>query len=1174
VLVAGALALAGCSGASDVGEQPTTAPVANVKALNHPFSESDGGIHLRVRSGSEVRLSGRDSRGTTVPVLHYEWTALNPAAEAVALVKRNESTVKLRVPDVAGELEFRLTVTDGNGQSDDALVTIAVEEARDPDAFLTYAAAGGQFTVVAVTSVATALASDLPFELVIEPRLTYTDLEGVRHADFPLAMRTTRLAGRWLAATGTGGPDCADARNPRFAHPLPPLAMDEVLEHVGPDAPQLAIDPATIDDAVLRLKLTLTPAGSLPAGVAAGLCVLDADDAIVADPAAGSAGRTAGPGFTTAADGVSSETVVTHDQIAGTASRARDTRASAEAYYRTIDDAGAYSAKATLSGWLARAGLSDGVTDWEAMRTSLADSTTGAHATYLNNFDLGFGRDMYARLGACDDGATPATLAEATAGACDVYSVVVNYGSLEGAARTLQPIIAVAMEYSRAPASGPRRIVKFYTYAPTRHGDFRRVLSVDLDGRGEKFMPASCTACHSGTPRGLDARDATLYGNGGDVGSAFLAWDLDSLLYSDTDSGFSHEGDPSFTASERALVARFTRAEQEPAFRRLNQLAYLTYGDERRFPLARELLEGWYGGAGLPSPTFDGSHVPQGWRSDTPGNPADAELIYRDVFAHYCRACHMMQVPGPLGTGQFAIGSYADFAGAASLSTMLQSGHMPLARLTMDRFWLPSPGGDGRSAAQVLSEHLRDDGDDATVEFGRPGPVAVIGGLASPEDTLVRGADYLLDARGSTLFAGSAYAWRLEKPPGSEAQLTFADSATPTLTGVDLKGSYSLSLSVDGTDAPTCAEATSDGSPATSCETRVRRDSVPLVVTIADQDPLAPVPLDAGVTTALAIGLRTDSPGDGVRVIRQVEIADNAAGITAAACANTFSVCVSVPAGALVDAPVPGSVVVEDADGDRAATPAAFSVYVPAVLTSRVCRRDVPIRPNDGSAYPAVTIDVGDCVVGAGSRGLRFFDAGGTEIPGGRFAYTPPAGRMTTFVTAPPDSTRRVLSDDVARIDFRAEYADATAADADVSGMVEIGFVGHDDPLWSDAARPGDAVSFERLRAALALGTTCGSCHGRPDTSIGFLGATVQEGYARMRCGVDADEPLATPYVVLAEPTTSALLLKPAGELNHSFRGLNLTSDMVVSHQALPGVKQWIEQGAYDTELGTEPACP
>jgi mono/diheme cytochrome c family protein len=218
------------------------------------------------------------------------------------------------------------------------------------------------------------------------------------------------------------------------------------------------------------------------------------------------------------------------------------------------------------------------------------------------------------------------------------------------------------------------------------------VLSIDLDGRGEKFMPGVCTVCHGGTPRGLDARAPERYGNGGDVDGAFLPWDLDSLLYSDTDPAFSNAGDPDFPTSEQELAAAFARAPQEAQFRRLNQLAWLTYGDEDRFELARDLVEGWYGGAGFPSTEFDGHYVPVGWRADTEGNPEDAPSVYLDVFARSCRSCHVMHVPGPSGTGQFSISSYADLAGAIDLTTQLESGRMPLARQTMDRFWLPTPG--------------------------------------------------------------------------------------------------------------------------------------------------------------------------------------------------------------------------------------------------------------------------------------------------------------------------------------------------------------------------------------------------------------------------------------------------------------------------------------------------
>ena len=563
--------LLGCSGASDVGEQDQDAPIAVAKVLNHPFTAQGGDATVRVRSGSEVRLSGKDSKGRGVPVLSWTWSAANPAAEPIALIKRNENTVNFTVPGAAAELQFRLTVADGNGATDEALVTVLVEEALDPDTFLSYAGDTG-YTIVAVTSAATPLASDLPFRVTIEHLLDYTDLDGAAHVDFPLATRTQTLDGRWLQVNGTGGPDCADFRNPRFALPLPSLIMDDVLRNVGVDHPELAVDPARIDDAVLHLRITLTPEGSLPAGVQAGLCVQDADGLSVVANAASARGS-----FDVAADGVSSLADVPLDALHGSATRVRDTRASALAYYRTIDEPDDEAAKRVLSGWLAQAGFPGGATDWAAMRAALTSSATGAHAVYLNNFDLGFGRDMYLRLGACDDG-TPASLAQATQGACDVYGVVINYGSLEAAARNLQPIIAVAMEYTRSPASGDQRITKFYTYAPNRRGDFDRVLSIDLDGRGEKFMPGACTVCHGGTPRGLDAGDPARYGNGGDVDATFLPWDLDSLLYSDTDPAFSNAGDPDFPPAEQDLAATYARAPQEEQFKRLNQLAWLTYG--------------------------------------------------------------------------------------------------------------------------------------------------------------------------------------------------------------------------------------------------------------------------------------------------------------------------------------------------------------------------------------------------------------------------------------------------------------------------------------------------------------------------------------------------------------------------------------------------------------------
>jgi mono/diheme cytochrome c family protein len=536
----------------------------------------------------------------------------------------------------------------------------------------------------------------------------------------------------------------------------------------------------------------------------------------------------------------------------------------------------------------------------------------------------------------------------------------------------------------------------------------------------------------------------------------------------------------------------------------------------------RDLLEGWYGGAGLPSASFDGSYVPASWRADAPGNPADSATIYRNVFARNCRSCHVVQVSGPRGGGQLAFGSYAEFVGAVGLSTQLGSGRMPLARLTMDRFWLPqSTAADGRAAAQVLSDHLRDDGNDATAAFGRPGPAASIAGLASANDTLVRGASYRLDGRSSTLFATGGYAWRLEAPAGSRARLSFTDSATPTLIGVDEKGAYKLSLSVSGDAAVSCAEAMADGSAATTCEIRQRRDTIPIIETIADQDPQVQVPVDAGASTPLAVGLRSDSPGDGARRLRSVTIADNHAGISATPCADALP-CVEVPPGAVGRRPS------RSRSSSRMRMGTSPRELRPSTSTCRrshrpTCLREVPVGQRQ-CAYPAAVIDPNECV-GGGFAWPAVFDAGGVEIRRPVRVHPPP-GRMTG-PSAAPDLTRRKPSDDAAR-PCSGPSSPTRLADADAAGTVEIRFVGHEDQTDRRGAarrrggfRPAAAELSPRPPAAVAMA-------GRNAHRV--LGVT-RDAYSRtLRCSRQRS---ATRAVRTAERSGSDGSTKPAGQLNH-----------------------------------------
>ena len=115
----------------------------------------------------------------------------------------------------------------------------------------------------------------------------------------------------------------------------------------------------------------------------------------------------------------------------------------AENYYRGIDPDRSVIGRGkreTLNNWLCYAGFAgddcleahnDPALDSPGGRISITlrpevvtgtdtDDSVFAHATYLNNYDLGFGRDMYARV----DKATGY-----------VYAFVNNYATLEGAIR-------------------------------------------------------------------------------------------------------------------------------------------------------------------------------------------------------------------------------------------------------------------------------------------------------------------------------------------------------------------------------------------------------------------------------------------------------------------------------------------------------------------------------------------------------------------------------------------------------------------------------------------------------------------------------------------------------------------------------------------------------------------
>jgi mono/diheme cytochrome c family protein len=717
------LSFLACNSPGDVNNLPQPTPTAVIATVAQPFTmDSSGVLQTKVRAGADVVLTGSSSHkgadNSGVPIISFEWQQLNADTTSVDLIRRTPDTVSFTAPSVTAEtvLTIQLTVADAQGVTSDATAMITVEPIRDSDHFLEFVAVSNKFTVTAATSGlvpasgGAAYNATLPFTVTVTKLVSFSDIDGVQRSMVAMGKPVTYSSG-WSTALGSGATNCADVRNPQLQVPIPRLNLDDeladgsarlsdVLEtsDVDRDPANAAIPPAVV---YAKIEIRST---ALPAGISPEICVTDTNGVNNHTPAAA--------------------ITSTSDRLTAPSSNAQphDSSASAHTYYSTIDPS---DSKSTLNSWLGLNGFNANVAGWAA----------DAHAVYTNNYDLGFGRDMYLKFGTCDAGAASLPLQERI-GKCDVAAVVVNYASVQAAANKLNPIVAVAMEYSAAPGTSPAkaRFVKFYVFAPdTRTGAFERVTSVDLDRRGQKPVPQACVVCHGGTPEALPASGAAPYANEGNVAAGFLSWDLDSFFYSDTDPGFSQKPE------DAALKAQFTRAKQEAQFKLLNSGAYLTMDDPNRFALARELLEGWYGGVGLPS-SFNGAFVPPGWQ---PGgadqNPADSATVYSDTFAQHCRACHVLQAPalvngayvdpraamqsagisacssklvtpvkpGPVGANQIhqiPMGCYWEFAHSPFMSAVVSSGQMPFARRTLDRLWVQPDG--STSPGETLQQHF------------------------------------------------------------------------------------------------------------------------------------------------------------------------------------------------------------------------------------------------------------------------------------------------------------------------------------------------------------------------------------------------------------------------------------------------------------------------------------
>jgi hypothetical protein len=235
--------------------------------------------------------------------------------------------------------------------------------------------------------------------------------------------------------------------------------------------------------------------------------------------------------------------------------------------------------------------------------------------------------------------------------------------AIDDAVRGRNLIACVAMDFGvTAGVNGDQPFTRFLIFGPSG----QLLPSVNLDGRGEKFAPGSCVACHGGDRKaGRFPEDGT---GAADIGAHFLPYDVGNFRFS------SRPG--------------LTGADQEAAIYQLNQNVLRTGPN----PATTALIQGWYASGG---PPLDTSYIPPSWR----GQSATSLAFYSQVYARSCRTCHVAQsaalnfddfanidgsAPPVFESGRLRTELTVCTGGSASF---LRDFSMPNSLHTFDRFW-------------------------------------------------------------------------------------------------------------------------------------------------------------------------------------------------------------------------------------------------------------------------------------------------------------------------------------------------------------------------------------------------------------------------------------------------------------------------------------------------------
>lgn len=282
--------------------------------------------------------------------------------------------------------------------------------------------------------------------------------------------------------------------------------------------------------------------------------------------------------------------------------KGHDTRLSACTYYQSLGAVESCDAQGNMKGAIT-------LDDWLRQK-KLAPYDAGnkqVSAVYINRMDLNLVRRMYATQSAADE----------------VAFYVCNHpgpdGSTQGEVDTViqtglngdKEVACVAMEWSKSPGvNGGKPFTKFLTFGP----DGALIPSINLDFRGEKYMPGACVACHGGTQ--YNGRFPERGSPSPFLGAGFLPFDTGNFLF--------------HSRSE------LSEASQSQSIRDLNLLVRVT-DQFSPYKSTTALIDGWYAGG---STMLDKQYLPQAWRDAEATKPGVSKL-YREVVGRTCRTCHV-----------------------------------------------------------------------------------------------------------------------------------------------------------------------------------------------------------------------------------------------------------------------------------------------------------------------------------------------------------------------------------------------------------------------------------------------------------------------------------------------------------------------------------------------------